>query len=64
MDEPIADAVRAISDGHIVLSRSLAAKNHFPAIDVGDSISRVMSKVVSREHQNCIRSLKRFDGII
>jgi flagellum-specific ATP synthase len=51
MDEPIADAVRAISDGHIVLSRSLAAKNHFPAIDVGDSISRVMSKVVSREHQ-------------
>lgn len=51
MDEPIADAVRAISDGHIVLSRSLASKNHFPAIDVGDSISRVMSKVVSREHQ-------------
>tara|TARA_B100001971_G_C18268012_1_gene596304 strand:+ start:63421 stop:64794 length:1374 start_codon:yes stop_codon:yes gene_type:complete len=51
MDEPIADAVRAISDGHIVLSRALAAKNHFPAIDVGDSISRVMSKVVSREHQ-------------
>jgi flagellum-specific ATP synthase len=34
MDEPIADAVRAISDGHIVLSRSLAAKNHYPAIDV------------------------------
>jgi len=51
MDEPIADAVRAISDGHIVLSRAMAAKNHFPAIDVADSISRVMSKVVSREHQ-------------
>jgi flagellum-specific ATP synthase len=51
MDEPIADAVRAISDGHIVLSRSLAAKNHFPAIDVLQSISRVMTKVVGREHR-------------
>ncbi len=51
MDEPIADAVRAISDGHIVLSRELAAKNHYPSIDVQASISRVMSKVVSKEHQ-------------
>lgn len=51
MDEPIADAVRAIADGHIVLSRDLAAKNHYPAIDVLDSISRVMSKVIPREHQ-------------
>ena len=50
MDEPIADAVRAISDGHIVLSRELAARNHYPAIDVLASVSRVMSKVVSREH--------------
>lgn len=50
MDEPIADAVRAIADGHIVLSRDLAAKNHYPAIDVLQSVSRVMSKVVSREH--------------
>lgn len=50
MDEPIADAVRAIADGHIVLSRELAAKNHYPAIDVLGSVSRVMSKVVSREH--------------
>ena len=50
MDEPIADAVRAISDGHIVLSRELAAKNHYPAIDVLQSVSRVMSKVVPREH--------------
>jgi flagellum-specific ATP synthase len=50
MDEPIADAVRAISDGHIVLSRELAARNHFPAIDVLDSVSRVMGKVVPREH--------------
>lgn len=50
MDEPIADAVRAIADGHIVLSRELAAKNHYPAIDVLDSVSRVMNKVVTREH--------------
>lgn len=51
MDEPIADAVRGISDGHIILSRALASKNQFPAIDVLQSLSRVMSKVVSREHR-------------
>lgn len=51
MDEPIADAVRSISDGHIVLSRALAARNHYPAIDVLQSVSRVMGKVVRREHQ-------------
>ena len=51
MDEPIADAIRAISDGHLILSRELAAKNHFPAIDVLESISRVMTKVISKEHR-------------
>jgi len=50
MDEPIADAIRAIADGHIILSRELASRNQFPAIDVLQSLSRVMSKVVSREH--------------
>lgn len=51
MDEPIADSVRSISDGHIVLSRALAARNHYPAIDVLASISRVMPKVSSKEHK-------------
>ncbi len=50
MDEPIADAVRSISDGHIVLSRELAAKDHYPAIDILNSLSRVMNKVITREH--------------
>jgi len=51
MDEPIADAVRAISDGHIILSRELASRNQFPAIDVLQSLSRVMNKVTSKEHR-------------
>jgi flagellum-specific ATP synthase len=51
MDEPIADAVRAISDGHIILSRELASRNHFPPIDILQSLSRVMNKVVTKEHR-------------
>ena len=51
MDEPITDAIRGISDGHIILSRELAARGHYPAIDVLQSVSRVMNKVVSREHK-------------
>jgi len=50
LDEPIADAARSILDGHIVLSRKLAAKNHFPAIDVLQSISRCMNDIVSPKH--------------
>ncbi|MEN9773845.1 MAG: hypothetical protein RL322_915 [Pseudomonadota bacterium] len=51
MTEPIADETRSILDGHIILSRALAASNHYPAIDVLASASRVQNNVVSAEHR-------------
>ena len=50
MNEPVADTVRGILDGQFVLSRTLAAKNHYPSVEVGRSVSRVMPSIVSPEH--------------
>ncbi len=58
MNEPVADASRSILDGHIVLSRALAHKNHYPAIDVLASISRVMNNVVSSEHKQAAGKIR------
>ena len=58
VNDPVADAARAILDGHIVLTRELAAQGHYPAIDILTSISRVMMDVVSPEHRNFALKVK------
>ena len=70
-NEPIADAARSILDGHIVLDRDLASKNHYPAIDVLRSISRVMIDIVDEEHRqlaskiiNILATYKKAEDLI
>jgi flagellum-specific ATP synthase len=58
MNEPIADHSRSILDGHIMLSRDLAARNHYPAIDVPHSVSRLMTNLVSDEHKQAAGKLR------
>lgn len=57
-EEPIADAARSILDGHIVLDRQLAQKQHFPAVNIGASISRLFPDVTSSEHQSAATSIR------
>jgi flagellum-specific ATP synthase len=58
MNDPVGDAVRSVVDGHLVLSRDLANRGHFPAIDVPSSVSRVMREVVDEEHMKLAQKLK------
>ncbi len=62
-NEPIADTVRGILDGHIVLSRALAAENHYPAINIGASVSRLMVEIVSPEHNKYASRMRNMLGL-
>ncbi|MCP5509239.1 MAG: type III secretion system ATPase SctN [Chlamydiales bacterium] len=58
INEPVADEVRSILDGHIILSRDLAHKGHYPAIDLLASISRILTHITNKKHQDLIRKLR------
>ena len=58
MTEPVADETRSILDGHIILSRDLAARNHYPAIDILASTSRVMTAITDKSHQHAAGTMR------
>jgi len=57
MDDPIGDTARSILDGHIILSRKLSSKGHYPAVDVLDSVSRLFSEIADKNHIKCTKEL-------
>ncbi|MDR0858822.1 MAG: FliI/YscN family ATPase [Oscillospiraceae bacterium] len=63
MNEPVADTARGILDGHIILDRRLAVSNHYPPIDILQSVSRVMSEIVSRDHYNYAGTIKNLMAV-
>jgi flagellum-specific ATP synthase len=59
MNDPVADSVRSLLDGHVVLARKLAEQGHYPAVDICQSVSRLMNSVTAEEHQTAARHFRQ-----